>query len=78
MTGINPVIKGCTLMTGSLLVIKVQTSEFCPLNSSIPNGKENRQFIPFGMEECLELDELTEIQLSQLQLQNQLIQLPQL
>jgi hypothetical protein len=30
------------------------------------------------MEECLELEELTETQLSQLQLQNQLIQLPQL
>jgi hypothetical protein len=52
------------------------TEEFCPLNSSIPNGKENQQFIPFGMEECLELDKLTEIQLSQLQLQNQLSQLP--
>ncbi|PLW04593.1 hypothetical protein PCASD_26888 [Puccinia coronata f. sp. avenae] len=44
-------------------------------NSSIPNGNKNRKFIPFGMEECLELDELTETQLSQLQLQNQLTQI---
>ncbi|PLW12423.1 hypothetical protein PCASD_21418 [Puccinia coronata f. sp. avenae] len=50
----------------------------CQKNSSIPNGNKNRQFIPFGMEECLELDELTETQLSQIQLQNQLTQLIQL
>jgi hypothetical protein len=43
MTGINPVIKGCTLMTGPLLVIEVQTlmTNIEPVIQETPNGRFN-------------------------------------
>jgi hypothetical protein len=43
MTGINPVMKGCTLMTGSLSVIKVQTlmTNIEPVIQETSNGRFN-------------------------------------
>ncbi|PLW29782.1 hypothetical protein PCASD_24880 [Puccinia coronata f. sp. avenae] len=40
---LKPVIKGCTLMTGSLLVIEVQTlmTDIEPVIQETPNGRFN-------------------------------------